>query len=123
MATLIIPLLMQEPVKIVLGTERKPKGYGRKRRTIDVEETMVYVPILETLQRLLQNETVVSEVCEHTVPVCACYHVYLISRSKEATKVRILTFLETSVMVKRSNATHCSQSVRIHSRFSSTMMT
>lgn len=53
---------MQEPKTVVLGTVRKPKGTGTKRRCVEVEETMQYIPIMDTLNVLLQNETVNFEV-------------------------------------------------------------
>ena len=40
----------------------KAKGFGAKRRLIEEEETFAYIPILDTLQTLLNNETVLSEV-------------------------------------------------------------
>lgn len=38
------------------------KGSGTKRRCISKEDSVFYVPVLETLQGLLNNETVLSEV-------------------------------------------------------------
>ena len=55
---------MQMPIKVVLGTRRKAKGLGTKRRLVEVEEGFVYVPILETLQTLLNIDTVLTEVCQ-----------------------------------------------------------
>ena len=46
-------------MKVVLGTKRKYKGFGPKRGII---ECFVYVPVLKTLQTLLNNESVLSEV-------------------------------------------------------------
>lgn len=42
----------------MLGKERKAKGTGHKRRVVEV---MMYIPILETLELFLQNETIFSE--------------------------------------------------------------
>ena len=53
---------LQEPEKIVLGTIREYKGIGAKRRCIEKEEIMMYVPILKTLDLILQNETILAEV-------------------------------------------------------------
>ena len=53
---------MQEPMKIVLATHRKPKGTGAKQCIVEVEDTMYYIPILETLQVLLNNDAIVAEV-------------------------------------------------------------
>lgn len=55
----------QEPVRIVLGTVRKAKGTGHKRRLVETDNTMMYIPLLETLELLLQNETILGEVCVH----------------------------------------------------------
>jgi hypothetical protein len=51
-----------EPVKMILGSKRKAKGYGSKRRTIDKKDTMVYIPILKTLQSMLNNISVRNEI-------------------------------------------------------------
>ena len=49
-------------MKVVLGTERKPKGTGAKQRVVEVEQCMVYVPILKTLKFLFQSDLVNDEV-------------------------------------------------------------
>ena len=49
-------------MKVVLGTTRKYKGFGPKRGIIEKDECFVYVPVLKTLQTLLKNESVLSEV-------------------------------------------------------------
>lgn len=65
-----VPLdFLQNPVKIVLGIKRKPSGFGPKRRLVEKEESFVYIPILETLEALLSNETVLSEVT-YTLMYC-----------------------------------------------------
>lgn len=53
---------MQEPERVVLGKIRKYKGIGAKRRCVEKDETMHYVPVLKTLDVILQNETVLAEV-------------------------------------------------------------
>lgn len=63
-------LYAQDPIKILLGTKKKPHGLGSKRRLVEKEEVFVYIPILQTLQALLNNEIVLSEVmslCHTTV--------------------------------------------------------
>ena len=50
------------PIKVVLGTRRKAKGVGAKRHLVEAEESFMYVPILESLQTLLNNDTVLTEV-------------------------------------------------------------
>lgn len=37
-------------------------GTGRKRRLVMKEDTMMYVPLLETLRVMLENEAVMTEV-------------------------------------------------------------
>lgn len=54
--------MYQEPEKVVLGTTREYKGTGAKRRCVEKEEIMMYVPILKTLDVILQNETILAEV-------------------------------------------------------------
>jgi len=46
-----------------MGTRRIYRGRGRKRRLKEVTDTMVYVPLLKTLQILLQDEGIYTEVC------------------------------------------------------------
>ena len=38
------------------------KGHGRRRRLIEKEEELVYVPLLGTLQTLLKNNEILGEV-------------------------------------------------------------
>ena len=54
--------MIQEPERVVLGKTRKYKGIGAKRRCVEKDETMHYVPVLKTLDVILQNETVLAEV-------------------------------------------------------------
>lgn len=46
------------------------KGYGSKGRCISKEDNIMYVPILETIQCLLRNETVLSEVRLSDIHIC-----------------------------------------------------
>ena len=48
--------------KVVLGTRRVHQGHGRKRRLIEKQDVMVYVPILKTLEVLLNDEGILAEV-------------------------------------------------------------
>lgn len=47
---------------MVLGKERRPIGCGHKRRVAEVEDTMIYIPLLDTIQHLLKNDAMVAEV-------------------------------------------------------------
>ena len=58
----IVICTFQEPRSVVLGTHRKWKGSGENRRYKTVEDKMIYIPLLETLRSLLENDTVMSEV-------------------------------------------------------------
>lgn len=51
-------------MSIVLGNHLKRRGCGSKRRLVSVEETMVYVPILDSLQHILKNDAVLAEVLD-----------------------------------------------------------
>lgn len=55
-------IFLKEPRTVVLGSVRKAKGMGAKRRVVEIDETMIYIPILETLRILLENEAVMAEV-------------------------------------------------------------
>lgn len=46
----------------MLGIEVVYKGIGAKRRRVEEQEKMVYIPLLDTLEAVLQNKHVVSEV-------------------------------------------------------------
>lgn len=54
---------MQEPKTIILGTEKKMRGSGKKRRCIEVRDEMKYIPLLSTIERLLQNKEFLQQVC------------------------------------------------------------
>ena len=75
----------------------------------DIIHGVVYIPVLSTLQRLLESERVTSEVAtsENTSHFVLPHDVftYFHFRSKETTKVEILTFLQTFVMAMHSNPT------------------
>ncbi len=47
---------------MTLGSVRKYVGSGAKRQCVEKDETMMYVSILDTIDVLLQNETILSEV-------------------------------------------------------------
>lgn len=54
----------------MLGSENKWRGYGVNRAYKSVNETMMYVPLLHTLQTLLEDRVIFNEVihCVHTYP-------------------------------------------------------
>ena len=60
----------QEPVSIALGEQRVLKGSGPKRRCVVEKDNLIYVLLLVTLQSLLQNEGVLSEVRCLYIPHC-----------------------------------------------------
>lgn len=52
----------KEPVRYVLGEKHTWKGTGRKRKCIKAQDTMMYVPLLDTIQILLKNKAIVTQV-------------------------------------------------------------
>ena len=50
-----------------LGERRVWKGSGAKRSCVTKGDEMMYIPILTTLQALLSNDTIYSEVCKCVV--------------------------------------------------------
>jgi len=52
----------KEPVRVLLGERRVWKGRGTKRMCVSKEDHVFYIPVLETLQSLLRNEAILSEV-------------------------------------------------------------
>lgn len=59
---IIETLLFQEPQKIVLGTYHEKKRRGNKLKDVEVTDDAYYVPLLESLQQLLNDESILSEV-------------------------------------------------------------
>ena len=64
-------------MKIVLGTERRTVGCGYNRKIAEVEDTMVYVPVLSTIQCLLNNDALVAEVKYRLSPYQYCLSQHL----------------------------------------------
>ena len=52
----------QMPVEKTLGTVRSWVAQGSKRRIIERADTFVYIPIIEVLRRMLQNDAVYEQV-------------------------------------------------------------
>lgn len=69
--------VVQEPVRVSLGTRRVWKGNGSKRRYVEKEDEMVYIPLLESLKSLLQNKQVLSEVCVTLCTFTSVCYAYL----------------------------------------------
>lgn len=70
--------LLQDPKTVVLGTVRKAKGTGMKRHCVEVEETMQYIPIMDTLNVLLQMRQLTLRYnhmlrCIHMYTCCTVY--------------------------------------------------
>jgi hypothetical protein len=49
-------------VSIVLGSINKWAGHGSKRKYKSLDETMMYVPILKTIETLLEDVVISTEV-------------------------------------------------------------
>lgn len=56
---------LQEPTRIILKETRTQRLAGRKRKVVIKREEVMYVPLLETLQSLLNNKTVFEQVHMH----------------------------------------------------------
>ena len=54
----------QEPVACELGTSFKYQQTGIKRRLVEVKETFQYIPLMQNLEKLLNNQDVYQEVQE-----------------------------------------------------------
>lgn len=82
-------------MKFSLGNCRVWKGNGAKRRCVSREDCVMYVPILQTLQMLLNNKfiAVLSEVCLLSDVLCFIY--FDIYRLKKGMQ----THLEFSVII------------------------
>lgn len=63
----------QEPKRIVLKQTRTLRLSGRTRKLVVKKEEAMYVPLLETLQSLLNNTTIYEQACHgiHVHP-CVC---------------------------------------------------
>ena len=46
----------------MLGSSRKAKGIGAKRQLVEKEDSFMYVPVLKTLEVLLNSDVVLAEV-------------------------------------------------------------
>jgi hypothetical protein len=53
---------MQEPQKLVLGRYHKKVRKGSKLVDVEKEDTAYYVPILQSIQQLLNDDSVLEEV-------------------------------------------------------------
>ncbi|XP_065887419.1 uncharacterized protein [Dysidea avara] len=51
-----------EPLRVVLGEYRAWKGWGAKRKCVTEQDCLMYIPILETIQSLLNNSALLSEI-------------------------------------------------------------
>ena len=55
---------VQEPKTILLGTDKVWKGSGQKRTYCEVQDEMMYISILETIEALLRDGECVKQVCD-----------------------------------------------------------
>ena len=54
--------IQQEPVAIKLGSRRKWTGHGKRRKYKEIDETMMYIPLHQTLKTMLEDKTILKEV-------------------------------------------------------------
>lgn len=108
---------------VTLGTENKWKGTGENRTYTRVEDKMVYIPVLETIQTLLEDETVISEVCK-----CTCIHAFIGGKTLYALfRYRVnaqapMVCWSTIVMARCIRNTLFTSTTRMQSNSTSTMM-
>lgn len=76
----ILEYFFKEPHRIVLKETRILQRSGRKRKIVVKKEEMMYIPLLETLQGLLNYSSILSQVTQVLLPLsCICsIHVSLI---------------------------------------------
>lgn len=46
-----------------MGTKRIFRGHGRRHRLVELTDILVYVPLLKTIETLLKDEGIYTEVC------------------------------------------------------------
>jgi len=68
---------LQEPLRVVLGERRVWQGCGVKRKCVTEQDCVMYIPILETIQCLLKNDAVLSEVCENLYELLFTYYLQI----------------------------------------------
>ena len=68
--------LLQEPVKITLEKRHVLRVSGCKRRLVENKEEMIYVPLLLTLERLLNNDSIMNQVGLNLWHTHVCVHVF-----------------------------------------------
>lgn len=79
----ILKYLLKEPRRIVLKETRVHQRSGRKRKIVVKKEEMMYIPLLETLQGLLNNSSIMSQVTQKfllCMKVNCVYHVHVGSK-------------------------------------------
>ena len=103
------------------------KGSGSKRSCVMRDDEMFYIPILDTLQSLLQCDTIFAEVNIITCK-CTCVYNYIgshlcyVHAYRLKVDIPVVLTLVTSVMEKYFTLTHFFQCIPQHSRSSFTLM-
>ena len=59
---LLFILCTWEPICVLLGERRVWKGTGSKQRCKSIEDNIIYIPLLDTLQSIFKNQAMLSEV-------------------------------------------------------------
>lgn len=69
-------LVLQDPVSITFGVRHVPGKFLSDGSLKQIKDSMVYIPILRTIQQLLHNGTILAEVsnCLHVYYVIIMYH-------------------------------------------------
>ena len=87
-----------------LGTSFRYQQTGAKRRLVEVQETCQYVPLLQNLEKLLNNQDVYREVYfvfgRYVLCICLCFR--LLNHMQE-----MMTLLVIFVMPPYTALIHC----------------
>ena len=75
-------IFLKEPCRIVLKETRIHQHSGRKRKVVVKKEEMMYIPLLEILQVLLNNLSILAQVKLFGNVVCANVQIFYCVGSK-----------------------------------------
>ena len=75
-------IFLKEPRRVVLKETRIHQLSGRKRKVVVKKEEMMYIPLLETLQGLLNNSSILAQVKLFGNIVCANVQIFYCVGSK-----------------------------------------
>ena len=91
--------------KIILKETSTQKLSGRRRKTVVKKDEYIYIPLLRTLETLLNNATIIQEVAK-TISFVSC-KIYTLCRLMVDIKKIIVDYLVTFVMEEILRIIHC----------------